>query len=78
MDSYLQLLAGQTTLLRAYPVVGGENPVAACAFQPVTSGRDARAPREGAVWERGRPACILSLRDALPYGLKVFYQTLTH
>jgi hypothetical protein len=52
---------------RAHPVVGEENSVAGCAFQPVTSGRDARAPRESAAWERGRLARILGLGDELPY-----------
>ena len=44
----------------------------------MTSGRDARAPREDAAWERERLARILGLRDELPYGFKVFCQTLTH
>ena len=61
----------------AHPVVGGEDSVAGCAFQPVIGGRPARAPREGAAWERGRPARILGLRDELLYSLKVFCQTLT-
>ena len=61
----------------AHPVIGGEDSVAGCAFQPVISGRDARAPREGAAWERGRPARILGLHDELLYSLKVFCQILT-
>ena len=45
----------------------------------VTSGRDARAPREDAGWERGRLARILGLQDERLCGLKVFCQTpVTH
>jgi hypothetical protein len=50
-----------------------ENPI-----RVIIDRRDARAPREGAAWERGRPARILGLRDELPYyDFKVFCQTLT-